>query len=79
MYENNEFSLMSLDEYVEITAKQLELLHPNIIIHRISGDAPKDSLVAPLWGLKKFVVMNELDKYMRIHNIHQGPCKGRLP
>ena len=72
MYNNNEFSLMSLDEYVEITAKQLELLHPNIIIHRISGDAPKDSLVAPLWGLKKFVVMNELDKYMRIHNIHQG-------
>ena len=72
MYNNQEFSLMSLDKYIEITAKQLELLNPNIIIHRISGDAPKDQLVAPLWGLKKFVVMNELDKYMKNNNIHQG-------
>ena len=72
MYNNHGFNLMSLDEYVEITAKQIELLNPNIVIHRISGDAPKDSLVTPLWGLKKFVVMNELDKYMRKHNIHQG-------
>ena len=72
MYKKGEFSLMSLEEYVEVTAKQIELLNPNIIIHRISGDAPKDSLVAPLWGLKKFVVMNELDKYMRNNNIYQG-------
>ena len=72
MYLDNMFNLMSLDEYVNITAKQLELLNPSIVIHRISGDAPKDSLVAPLWGLKKFVVMNELDKYMRQYNIRQG-------
>ena len=72
MYQNNEFTLLTLEEYVAITAKQLELLNPNIIIHRISGDAPKDDLIAPLWGLKKFVVMNELDKYMRKYNIHQG-------
>lgn len=72
MYERGEFHLMNMDEYIDVTANQLALLNPKIIIHRISGDAPKETLVAPLWGLKKFIVMNELDKYMRNNSIYQG-------
>lgn len=72
IYENNPFHLLSLDEYVKIVSSQLSLLNTNIVIHRITGDSPKDLLIEPKWTLKKFVVMNEIDKYMRLNNIFQG-------
>ena len=72
MYLNNEFEVLSLDEYVSITSEQISRLRSDIVIHRISGDAPLDQLVAPLWSRKKFVVMNEIDKYMRNNNLYQG-------
>ena len=43
-----------------------------MVIHRITGDADKNELIAPLWTLKKFVVMNEIDKKMRKENVYQG-------
>ena len=72
IYESNPFPILTLDEYVKIVAKQLQYLNDNIVIHRITGDAPKDLLIEPKWTLKKFVVMNEIDKYMRKNNIYQG-------
>lgn len=72
IYENNPFHLLSLAEYVKIVSSQLSLLNTNIVIHRITGDSPKDLLIEPKWTLKKFVVMNEIDKYMRLNNIFQG-------
>ena len=72
MYLKEPFKLLSLDEYVKITANQLALLKDNVVIHRINGDAPKDLLIAPLWSIKKLVVMNEIDKYMKEHDLYQG-------
>ena len=72
MYENKEFQCLTLDEYVKITSSQLAVLKPNIVIHRINGDAPRNLLIAPQWSLKKLVVMNEIDKYMKINNLYQG-------
>ena len=72
MYLENKFKLLTLEEYVSITSKQIALLRSDIVIHRISGDAPSNDLVAPLWSKKKFVVMNEIDKYMRNNNLYQG-------
>lgn len=72
IYEKNPFHLLSLDEYVKIVSSQLSLLNTNIVIHRITGDSPKELLIEPKWTLKKFVVMNEIDKYMRLNNIYQG-------
>ena len=43
-----------------------------MVIHRLTGDSAKDLLVEPTWSLKKFVVLNEIDKYMRKNNIYQG-------
>ena len=74
MYLNNEFNILSLDEYVDITVEQLALLRDDIIIHRINGDAPRDLLIEPQWSLKKLVVMNEIDKQMKERNYYQG-CK----
>ncbi len=71
-YSQNPFPLLSLEEYVEIVVDQLELLNDDIIIHRISGDAPRAELIAPKWTLKKLVVANEIDKLMRERNTCQG-------
>lgn len=67
-----EFSLLSLEDYVEIVCDQLELLPPQVIIQRITGDGDKEKLIGPMWSLKKFVVMNEIDKEMARRNSYQG-------
>lgn len=71
-YEKGKFELLSLEEYVRITCKQLELLPPDICIGRITGDGQKDSLIAPQWSKKKFVVMNEIDKFLANNSSCQG-------
>lgn len=71
-YLNNPFHILSLEEYVEITCKQIAKLRPDIILHRLSADAKLEDLVEPQWTRKKLVVMNEIDKYLKKHNIYQG-------
>jgi len=71
-FQENEFQVLSLEEYVDIVVKQIRILDPKIIIYRLTGDAPKELLISPLWSLKKFVVMNEIDKKMRKLNAYQG-------
>lgn len=70
--EAGEFSLLSLEDYVQIVCDQLELLPPHVIIQRITGDGDPEKLIGPLWSLKKFVVMNEIDKEMARRNSMQG-------
>jgi radical SAM superfamily enzyme len=48
------------------------LINENIIIHRITGDPPREDLIEPKWTLKKFIVNNEIDKLMRKNNLYQG-------
>ncbi|MCM1260095.1 MAG: TIGR01212 family radical SAM protein [Prevotella sp.] len=71
-YVEHPFHILTLEEYVDIVVTQLRHLKPSIVIHRITGDAPKKLLIAPEWTLKKFVVMNEIDKKMRKEHLFQG-------
>jgi len=75
MYNNGEFKLLTRDEYVDIIINQLEVLPPETIIQRLTGDGARDTLVGPLWSLKKFVVLNEIDKEMVRRNTYQGAKK----
>lgn len=74
MYENKPFKMLTLAKYVDIVCEQLAILNSDVIIHRVNGDAPRELLIAPLWSLKKLVVMNEIDKEMKLRNYYQG-CK----
>lgn len=76
MYLNEEFTLQSKEDYIDTVVEQLAILDENIVVHRISGDAPKDLLIAPLWSLKKFVIMNDIDKEMKKRDYYQG-CKNK--
>ncbi len=71
-YQNTKFHILTLDEYVKIVSTQLRYLNDNIVIHRVTGDSPKELLIEPTWTLKKFVVINEIDKHMRNNKIYQG-------
>ncbi len=72
LYLDNPFKILTLNEYKDIVCDQLEILDPKIIIHRLTGDSPKELLIEPLWSLKKFIVMNEIDKELRKRNSYQG-------
>ena len=69
-----EFEEMALTDYVETVCDQLELLPPEVVVQRVTGDGLRESLIAPLWSLKKFVVMNEIDKELRRRDSWQGKC-----
>ncbi|MBR4092326.1 MAG: TIGR01212 family radical SAM protein [Oscillospiraceae bacterium] len=71
-FERGEFSLMTLPEYVSVICDQLEVLPQETVIQRVTGDGKKEDLIGPMWSLKKFVVMNEIDKEMVRRNSSQG-------
>lgn len=71
-YNIKPFKLLTREAYRDIVVAQLEILDPSIVIHRLTGDAPIETLIAPLWMLKKFIVVNEIDKVLRNTNSHQG-------
>lgn len=72
MYQRREFDVMSMEDYVETVVDQLELFSEETIIQRITGDGGWNTLIAPEWSLKKFVVMNEIDKLMVKRDTYQG-------
>ena len=72
LYEKEPFHILTRDEYVDIVCDQLEYLREDIVINRITGDPDPKDLIEPEWTLKKFVVMNEIDKLMVKRDIYQG-------
>ena len=72
IYEKNPFKLLTLEEYTNIVVTQLKHLRPDIVLHRINGDAPGAELIAPEWTRKKLVIMNEIDKVLNQHSYYQG-------
>lgn len=72
LYEKEKFHVFELLEYAQLICDQLEIIPPEVVIQRITGDGVKEDLVAPLWSLKKFCVMNEIDKEMQRRDSWQG-------
>ena len=71
-YKNEHFKILTLEEYVKITSLQIANLKDSIIIHRLAADGVLDDLIEPKWTIRKMVVMNEIDKYLRKNNMYQG-------
>ncbi len=78
MYEREKFHVLTEREYVDIVCDQIELLREDIVIHRITGDPNSDDLVEPSWLIKKFGVLNEIDKELARRNSYQGYRKSIL-
>ena len=71
-YEKGQFRTYTREEYLDILIACLEHLSPDIVIHRITGDGPKDLLIAPLWASRKREVLNLLHHEMKIRDTWQG-------
>lgn len=72
IYEKRPFPLLACDEYVSLVVDILEILPPDMIIHRLTGDGPPDDLIAPLWSRKKWEVLNAIDQELGNRNTWQG-------
>ena len=72
MYENNQYSPITLEYYLDELCYIITHLRKDIVLHRISGDAPKDMLVAPSWNSHKKLVLNGIDKILREKDLYQG-------
>lgn len=71
-YEEGLLRFLEKDEYVELVVDTLERLPPEMIVHRLTGDAPRDLLVGPMWSLKKWEVLNAFDEELRRRDTWQG-------
>jgi hypothetical protein len=71
-YRQNKFTLPTLDEYLHILGNIIEVLPPDMAVHRLTGDAPKKLLIAPLWSADKKHVYNSITKYFKENRIIQG-------
>lgn len=72
LYQKEKFHILTKEEYVDIVCDQLEYLREDIVINRITGDPIKEDLVEPTWLIKKFGVLNEIDKEMARRDSYQG-------
>ena len=66
------FKILTLDEYIDILCECITRLSPDIVIHRLTGDGPKDLLIAPEWSKNKRLVLNTLSHELKVHEIYQG-------
>lgn len=72
LYQKEKFHILTREEYVDIVCDELELLREEIVINRITGDPDPNELIEPKWLIKKFGVLNEIDKEMVRRNSYQG-------
>ena len=66
------FEILEFEEYIDIVISCLELLPPEVVIHRVTGDGPKELLIEPAWSLNKRNVLNTLHKELRLRETFQG-------
>ena len=72
LYQNNQYTPITLEYYLDCVTYILTHISPNIVVHRISGDAPKNLLLAPSWNLHKKWILNGIDKKLKDENLYQG-------
>ena len=71
-FANGVFEVLSLEEYTDILAGCIERIKHDVVIHRLTGDGDKRSLIAPLWSADKKRVLNYINKYFDENNVIQG-------
>lgn len=71
-YSEHPFKVFEMQEYIEFLGECINILPPEIVIHRLTGDAPKKLLIAPLWSANKKAVLNSLTAHFENADIRQG-------
>lgn len=72
LYEANKLNFMSETEYVDIICKAITMLKEGIVIHRLTGDAPRNLLIEPKWSVRKWEILNSIDNKLKSQDFYQG-------
>ena len=72
LYNTGNCKVLTQEQYIDLVIRSIALLPPEMVIHRLTGDGPKDLLIAPLWSSHKRDVLNEIHRQLKQQNIWQG-------
>ncbi|ERI94531.1 radical SAM protein family [Clostridiales bacterium oral taxon 876 str. F0540] len=72
LYEKGKLKFLEQEEYVDLVCKSITMLPQDMVIHRLTGDAPRELLIGPMWSLKKWEVLNAIDRKFIENNWYQG-------
>ncbi|WP_291632356.1 TIGR01212 family radical SAM protein [Clostridium sp.] len=72
LYKKGKLVFLEQDDYIDIICTAITMLPPNMVIHRLTGDAPRDLLIGPMWSLKKWEVLNGIDNKLKELDLYQG-------
>ncbi|MGL5151915.1 MAG: TIGR01212 family radical SAM protein [Clostridium sp.] len=71
-YYEKPFEFLTQEEYIDIICKGVSIIPQEMVVHRLTGDAPRSLLIGPMWSLKKWEVLNDIDKALEDRGIYQG-------
>ncbi|WP_203290364.1 TIGR01212 family radical SAM protein [Metabacillus sp. cB07] len=71
-YEKGKLEFLTKEDYVSLVCDQLEILPPEMIVHRITGDGPIDLMIGPMWSVNKWDVLNSIDAELKRRESYQG-------
>jgi len=72
VYEKGLLKFMEEEEYIELICKAITMLPQDMVIHRLTGDAPRELLIGPMWSLKKWEILNAIDRKLIEKDLYQG-------
>lgn len=71
-YDRGELKFLEQEEYINLICESIQRLPEDMVVHRLTGDAPRKLLIGPMWSLKKWEILNAIDDKMKDENFHQG-------
>lgn len=72
IYEKGQLEFLSQEDYIELVTKGITMLPKDMVVHRLTGDAPRELLIGPMWSLKKWEVLNSIDRTLEDNDLWQG-------
>ncbi|MCB2291511.1 TIGR01212 family radical SAM protein [Clostridium sp. CS001] len=72
LYDEGKLKFLQQEEYIDIICKSITMLPPNMVVHRLTGDAPRELLIGPIWSLKKWEVLNGIGSRLKELDLYQG-------
>ncbi len=77
MYNSHEYEPITIDDYIDEVVYILTHINKDVIVHRITGDPPKDILIAPSWANHKKIILNSIENRLKNDNLYQGCLFGK--
>lgn len=78
LYEKGELKFLEQDEYIDLIVDSLERIPAQMVVHRLTGDSPRELLIGPIWSLKKWEILNGIDKRLLERNTWQGKLNSEI-